>query len=493
MLYFELNEEERKEADKITREMHSKLSNFLLPFFDYSTGENLPTQEEWIRWRERMDAIQANAHKRAIEYFSYAPLELFAKLKEETRGICALLAMLELGGQNLEVTEDMKAKFKEEIAPYLDILKEKKPRKCGELIKFINSAFEHRAELAREEQDKQRPLLERAYVKYAQDNMTNEFINMAQLKESRGDVKKVMGELRFQQGDTILKIPHYEELLRKGNINEAELSTPVKKVFDIAVLSFTHTHDRLVKFTVEDYMRLCGINDEQKARKQIDNALELLFDMTLSYDDSAQKNKRRNYMDMRVIDKKGMTKGVVELHFVEDFANALIQMPKMPYSLRILQASKGREHRNSFYLARKILTQLNMNLGKKNERIFSVKSLLENAPFLATEEEVKKSDRHFDRRIITPFISDIEEALEILGIGKDNYEWHYAGGRKIPFQELEALEFDTFINAYLHIDKIPDYPELAVMENKEEHRKEALKAKRKKEKSQKDKTEDSTE
>lgn len=102
-------------------------------------------------------------------------------------------------------------------------------------------------------------------------------------------------------------------------------------------------------------MQLCGLSDKKEAHRQVNTTLDVLFNIFISYDDS-----------------------------------------------------NGREHRNSYYMARKIQEHIYMNAGKTNERTISVRTLLKAAPFLATEEEVQSSDRHFDRRITKPFTSNYD-------------------------------------------------------------------------------------
>ena len=206
-------------------------------------------------------------------------------------------------------------------------------------------------------------------------------------------------------------------------------------------------------------MTLCGLTDKKEARKQVNAALEVLFDVSISYDDSKNKNKSRNYRDMRLVDDKGIKNGIVYLHIAHGFSEMLSDCPVMPYPLAILQASKGTQHRNAYYIARKMAEHKNMNVGKRNENIISVKALLKASPYLATEDEVSNSDRHFDRRIITPFLTDLEEACNSLGISSEGYELHYAGGSEIPDDELASLDYQTFIDAYVRFDDLPDYPD----------------------------------
>lgn len=299
------------------------------------------------------------------------------------------------------------------------------------------------------------------YLHMAQNNATNDFNRTALLSTTRGLLQQWGEILTYQQGNLTIEIPHYEQLLQNSSIGKSgELNTPTKKILDIATIIFSNNgHNPSVRFSLDEYMTLCGLMDKKEARKQVNSALEVLFDISISYDDSKNKNKSRNYRDMRLIDDKGIKNGIIYLHIAHGFSEMLSECPVMPYPLGMLKTSKGTQHRNSFYIARKMAEHKNMNIGKRNENIISVKALLEASPYLATADEVRSSDRRINDRIITPFLADLDEACISLGIGSEGYNLYYAGGAEIPDDELLKLDYETFINAYVRFDELPDYPD----------------------------------
>lgn len=301
---------------------------------------------------------------------------------------------------------------------------------------------------------------DKPYSLMLQNIVTNDFNRVVLLKSTRGTLETWDEQATYRQDNMTIEIPHYEQLIQNSNLGKnGEISTPTKKLLDIATIIFAHNgHKSHITFSLEQYMKLCGLKDEKEARRQVNTALEVLYDISISYDDSKNKTRSRNYSDMRIIDDKGIKNGIVHLNFASKFSEMLTECSVMPYYLAMLQTSKGTKHRNSYYIARKISEHVYMNAGKTNEYKISIRTLLGAAPFLATEEEVQKSDRHFDRRIITPFLCDLEEACVTLGISSEGYELHYAGGEKTPDTKLNKLSYDVFIEAYVWFDRLPEYP-----------------------------------
>ena len=322
------------------------------------------------------------------------------------------------------------------------------------------------------------------YMFMPQNNLTNCLARTVLLSPTRGRISQFAGEFSYVEeyltgGALTIKMPHYDILIEKFSIGETrELNIHAKKMLDIATLIFAHNgHEPDIKISLEEYMSLCGITNIQKARIQVNAALEALFDFRIGYDDSKKKNRSRNYLDMRICDVKAMKNGIIGIHFTELYAQMLENISIMPYPVAILKASVGKENRNSYFIARKIAEHKYMNIGKKNENVISVKALLKAAPYLPTEEEVRNSDRHFDRRIITPFLNDLEVACEYLGIGADGYELYYNSGVKIPSDELTEMSYETFIISYAHFDDLPDYPDQTKRLEAKKKRKKAAKKK----------------
>ena len=118
----------------------------------------------------------------------------------------------------------------------------------------------------------------------------------------------------------------------------------------------------------------------------------------------------------------------------------------MPYPAQ-LQTLNSKRNPNSYYLLRKIAEHKNMNIGKKNENIIAVKTLLSVAPFLPTYEEVMETGRQLDQRIIKPFERDMD-ALET------TLSWHYCHSLDQPLtdEELSTMSYATFEELLIHTE-----------------------------------------
>lgn len=425
-------------------------------------------------YEEQRKAITNQAEAREEKYFAEHIDELAEKLKSRIEGDIASLGLFAQDKDTniLKSIYENDAEIKHYIriiyGRYLDVLKERgREDDYQQVISFIDSSIADKERIAHAHmpQNPFRPAkssrLDETYMYMAQNNATNYFNKVARLVSTRGILQQWGGMLTYKQEDLTIGLPHYEQLVQNSNMSKSdELSTPLKKVLDIAIVIFTNNgHNPSITFSLEEYMTHCGLTDKKEARRQVNSALEVLYDISISYDDSKNKNRSKNYRDMRLVDDKGIKNGIVYLHIAHGFAEMLSACPVMPFPMSILTASKGREKRNAYYIGRKIMEHKNMNVGKRNENIISVRALLEAAPFLATVDEVKNSDRRLNDRIIMPFLADLEQACVSLDLGSEGYELQYAGGTAIPKDELVNLNYETFINAYVRFDEPPKYPD----------------------------------
>ena len=456
-------------------------------------------QAEYARllaeYEDKREVITRQAEEREAKYFINHTQELVKRLEIEIQAQIASFGILKehedikaIYQNNDEMRNHLIIAYKQ----YLDILQEHDNENYQHILTFIDSSIADKESITEtyrmtlKENPAKSSRWDIPYMHMAQNNATNDFNKTARLSPKRGILQQWGEILSYQQGNLTIEIPHYEQLLQNSSIGKSgELNTPTKKILDIATIIFSNNgHDPSIRFSLDDYMMLCDLTDKKEARKQVNSALEVLFDISISYDDSKNKNKSRNYRDMRLVDDKGIKNGIVYLHIAHGFSEMLADCPVMPYPLAMLKASKGTQHRNSFYIARKMAEHKNMNVGKRNENIISVRALIEASPFLPTADEVRNSNsRSITDRIINPFLADLDEACNSLGLSSEGYELHYASGAEIPDDELVNLDYETFINAYVHFDELPDYPDqtkrLEAKAAREKAEKEAPKKKRK--------------
>ena len=297
------------------------------------------------------------------------------------------------------------------------------------------------------------------YRQIRQNSVTNQFNKLSRLSPERGLKVDYEGKAFYTKGNLTVGILDYRKLF---NDSTGSFNIATKRLMDMVTLEYTSNgNNPLIKIPLETYMEKCGLHDKKKARKQVNDALDLLYATSISYDDSAKKNKSKNYMDMRILEKKGIKNGIIYVCFTQTFSEMLSNdCSIMPYPLTLLKLSGGKSYPHAYSIGRKMAEHKYMNAGKANERIIAIKTLVDACDELPTEDEVRNSkNRSLAERIARPFLDSLEEACRKIGIGENGYYLTYEGGEKIQDKELYDLSYNVFINAYIHFDEWPDYPD----------------------------------
>lgn len=281
-------------------------------------------------------------------------------------------------------------------------------------------------------------------------------------------IDTITGTATITQGNLSITIPDFTKL--------TGFRTSTYQLLDALTVALTETGAKspVVALSLEEYMKKRGLKDKKEARKQVTDDLETLFNATISFKEKRKKGQEQDFHDIRIIDSKGIRKGIITVTFGTAFYNILLGYPIMPYPAQLWELNSKRNP-NSFYLLRKIAEHKNMNVGKKNEDIIAVKTLLAVAPNLPSYEEVMNTDRAISRRIIEPFERDMD-ALE------DTLTWTYCHSNNTPLtdEELSSMSYDTFISLLIKIDwkQYPD--QTARLERKAERIEQAEQGKKRK-------------
>ena len=253
-------------------------------------------------------------------------------------------------------------------------------------------------------------------------------------------IDTITGTATIPQGNLSITIPDFTKL--------TGFKTSTYQLLDALTVALTETgaNTPAVALSLEEYMKKRGLKDKKEARKQAKDDLETLFNATISFKEKRKKGQEHDFLDIRIIDSKGIRKGIINVTFGTVFYKILLGYPIMPYPAQLWELNSKRNP-NSFYLLRKIAEHKNMNVGKKNEDIIAVKTLLAVAPNLPSYEEVMNTDRAISRRIIEPFERDMD-ALE------DTLTWTYCHSNNTPLtdEELSSMSYDTFISLLIKID-----------------------------------------
>lgn len=281
-------------------------------------------------------------------------------------------------------------------------------------------------------------------------------------------IDPITGTATIKQGNLTITIPDFTKL--------TGFKTSTYQLLDALTVALTETGAKnpIVALPLDEYMAKRGLKDKKEARKQATDDLETLFNAKISFKEKRKKGQEQDFHDIRIIDSKGIRKGIINVSFGTAFYNILLGYPIMSYPSQLWTLNSKRNP-NSFYLLRKIAEHKNMNIGKKNEDIIAVKTLLAVAPNLPSYEEVMETDRHLDQRIIQPFERDMN-ALE------DTLTWTYCHSNNSPLtdKELASLSYETFTTLLIKTDwKL--YPnQTARLERKAERIEQAEQSKKRK-------------
>lgn len=236
--------------------------------------------------------------------------------------------------------------------------------------------------------------------------------------------------------------------------------TSTSQLLDALTMAYTQsgTNNPIVSLSITDYMELRDLKDRKSARKQINEDLDTLYMASINYrrinvkDNEPEENKK-DYMEARVIQKRGIVKGNIIVTFADDYKALLDSYTIMAYPEELYKIN-GHYNPYSFYLLRRILEHKNMNVGKKNENRISVDTLLKACPNMPTYIEVMNTDRAVNRRIIEPFERDLdaEEVSEVI-------RWNYChkNGKPLTDKELTSMDYNLFQSLLIEFE-FKNYP-----------------------------------
>jgi hypothetical protein len=243
----------------------------------------------------------------------------------------------------------------------------------------------------------------------------------------------------IRQGEFIVTIP---------SKSLGGLKTSTYQLLDAITVAFTESGAKspTVILPLEEYMKRRGLKDRKEAKNKAKADMEILRGTSISWEEKRGK-KVESYAFVNLADSGEIRRnGDIVFTYGNTFYNILLGYPVMPYPAQ-LQTLNSKRNPNSYYLLRKIAEHKNMNIGKKNENIIAVKTLLSVAPFLPTYEEVMETGRQLDQRIIKPFERDMD-ALETA------LSWNYCHSLDQPVtdEELATMSYATFEELLIHTE-----------------------------------------
>lgn len=253
-------------------------------------------------------------------------------------------------------------------------------------------------------------------------------------------IDQITGDATIKNGNFILTIPKYEQL--------TGLKTSTYQLLDAITVALTESGAKspTVILPLEEYMKRRGLKDRKEAKTQAKADMEILRGASFSWEERRGK-KTESYSFVNLADSGEIRRnGDIVFTYGTTFYNILLGYPVMPYPAQ-LQTLNSKRNPNSYYLLRKIAEHKNMNIGKKNEDIIAVKTLLSIAPYIPSYDEVMSGNRNIADRIIGVFERDMD-ALET------TLSWNYCHSLDQPLtdEELNAMSYATFEGLMIHTE-----------------------------------------
>ena len=281
-------------------------------------------------------------------------------------------------------------------------------------------------------------------------------------------------------GDALIKSDGFKVIIEKFNELKRGVRPTAQYLLDALLIKATetsqNTQNTLVTLPLKSYMQMRGLSDGKSARAQIKEDLDALAKITVPLIPFV-KGKVSDFYDFPICSGKGIVRGVITMRFSEDFFKLYRNYPPMAYHEDLLKLNI-KYNPYAYGLGRRISEHKNMNIGKSNENIMSVATLLDAIPDMPRYEELGDAGQ-LRKRIIDPFERDLNilEKINML-------TWHYCGKNGAEMSEpttykefREGLVKFTWLDYPDQTERIEKIAERAAA--KEEEKKTKPKKKRK--------------
>ena len=255
-----------------------------------------------------------------------------------------------------------------------------------------------------------------------------------------------------------------------------------------------------VHLYLDDYMKEAGLVRKKTAQEHIAQGLYVLVTNPIKWEEEVKaRDKEGNLIFQSYKDEKGKAHKKVKMTqfgHISPFLTDINFNPKSKYDIPLIfKDANGREyykvtinnklakyiahaaimpfyndlvkingnkHPSSMIFGRRLLLNWNMNKGKANENIISVKSLLLTSALPLYEELNRKAVRklpngeirtynecgsNFTRLIVSPFEKDLDE---LVNIGMLKY-WEYCDskGKPLSDEKISVKDYAIFVGMYI--------------------------------------------
>ena len=261
----------------------------------------------------------------------------------------------------------------------------------------------------------------------------------------------------------------YSVIIVNYDATNDELRTTTQQLLDILILKYKESNYEIpeIYLSYAEYMKWRHLTDKTSAKEQFISDVKILGKTSIPLTEKSIEKINDSNLNAGDIDR-----GYIQIAggalFLDDgivfslgdkFQKVISSYPLMPYIEQLLTIHSN-NNPNSYNLLRKISLQKNMNIGKPNENIIAVNTLLDVCEYIPSYEKVKSGDRAYTRRIITPFERDMDALA-------NSFSWEYCHKSGVPLseEELRFFSYKTFISCLILITW-HDYPKRELKEKK---------------------------
>jgi len=319
--------------------------------------------------------------------------------------------------------------------------------------------------IAQENPDEAHIILQKGYYLLAQSHSSNALSKKLTERISDPAQLDLYGNASITEKDFRLFVKGYKELVNGVNQSAAML-------LDSLMITATENglKDTLVKLPLKQYMEMRELLDEKEIRKQIKRDIDALERISFEYKGTGKQ--RGTWLKVSIA---GGTVGQVKngdiiFRFNQDFFDSFKvgEGSRYLYMYFPREALQGNIRANpwKYWFARKISEHKRMNIGKPNEDVISVQTLISACPNFPTYESVTSGNRNITARIIEPFERDLDALSPTLS-------WEYQGLDESP------KSYQDFItaNIVVHWSAYPAIPHIEAGKKKRSIRQQARKEK----------------
>lgn len=268
---------------------------------------------------------------------------------------------------------------------------------------------------------------------------------------------------------TIERYAELEEYLSKELYDNGKANQSAGKLLDSFLISMAEEgfNTPVAILPLKEYAELTGKKDLKELRKRTKADMEILKRIYIREEprNKSSRNTGEGINTYLFGGTEGIKNGKIIFKFNEDFFRIFAGQKNYLYMPVEALQSNEKKNPHTYLLYKKIIAHKRINAGKVRENKIKVKELYDFCVTLPRYEEVMKTTRQTDKRIIEPFERDLSVIKE--------FSWHYE-------TEEPPKDFKEWLNTYIIITWNNIQPGIEeVVKGREKQQKKVEKAKQK--------------